>query len=562
MNRTKSRLWLGGLFVLALAALLAAPAWAAGDWPIYGGNYWNDRFSPLEQINTDNAGRLHVAFTFPLGTLGDHQSTPLAVGDTLYVTSSAGPKYVWAVDARSGAVRWVHENQVPADIGAYNCCGLNNRGAAYSNGRVFVGRQDAYLVALDARSGRELWKAQVGDYKAGTEITSPPLVVHDKVITGINGGEFGGRGSLQAYDVATGRLVWRTYTVPGPGERGNDTWKGDSWKHGGAVIWNVGAYDPKLNLAYWGTSNPQPWADAPRAPDSPNYGKYRNLWSSSVIAVNPDTGKIVWAFQEVPDDAWDYDALEPQLADLKIGGHEVPALLDLGKGGFLYVLDRRNGKLISAKPYVYVNWAKGVNQETGRPIEVPDKRPTLTHVAKNVCPHLSGGTTWMPKSWNPMTGLLYIQSDNMCQDVKENKIEYHRGTLYLGTDNSALPGPGNFLGEVIAVDPVTHKKVWGAKESLPYNGGVLSTAGGVVFYGDWEGWFYARDARTGRLLWKFNTGNGITAGPVSYAVDGKQYVAVVGGRLVAIPGFLGDIGKTMVERSPQVGGSLYVFSLD
>jgi alcohol dehydrogenase (cytochrome c) len=554
----------GGLaFALCLALTVASRAMAQNvDWPIYGGDYANDRYSALDQINTSNVGRLRAAWALSLGVLKDYQTTPIVVGNTLYVTASLGPKYVYAVDAKTGKVKWTYAPDMPKDVVAYNCCGTNNRGVAYANGRVFVGRLDGYLAALDANSGKELWKTQVVDYKQGAVITSPPLPVHDKVLTGYNGAEFGVRGALQAYDQATGRLIWKTYTIPGPGEPGNDTWKGDSWKHGGGVIWNVGAYDPRLNLTYWGTGNAAPWAVAPRAPDSPNYGKFTNLYAASVIAVNPDTGKMVWHFQETPADAWDYDATEPVLADIKVNGETVPALIDAGKNGFLFVADRRNGRLLSVQPYVFVNWAKRFDLKTKRPVEVPDKRPTFNHEAKNVCPHIYGGKSWEPSSFDPKTGLLYIPSTNMCQDIKEQKIDYHRGTFYLGTDNSTLPGPGGYLGKLRAIDPVTHKEVWGVAQDWPVNGGVLSTAGGLVFAGDWEGYFNARDATTGQLLWRFNTGSGIAAGPITYQIDGKQYVAVVSGKLSAIPGYFGELGKRMIAAGTPEGGTLFVFALE
>jgi alcohol dehydrogenase (cytochrome c) len=562
---TSRRILAGAVLALALCLAIAPAKSAAGadmDWPMYGATYANDHYSPLDQINTGNVSRLRVAYTLSLGVLKDHQATPIVVGDTLYVPSSFGPKYVYAVDAKTGKIKWTYTPNVPADVIAYNCCGGNNRGVAYANGRVFVGRLDGYLVALDANTGKELWKTQVVDYKAGTVLTSPPLPVHDKVITGYNGAEFGGRGALQAYDQATGRLIWRTYTIPGPGEPGNDTWKGDSWKHGGAVVWNVGAYDPELNLTYWGTGNAAPWAVAPRAPDSVKYGKFTNLYAASVIAVNPDTGKMVWYFQETPADAWDYDATEPLLANLKINGKTVPALIDAGKNGFLFVADRRDGRLLSAKPYVYINWAKSFNIETGRPVEVAAMRPTFNHEVKNVCPHIYGGKSWEASSYNPKTGLLYINSNNMCQDIKEQKIDYHRGTFYLGTENTTLPGPGGYLGKLVAIDPATQKQVWGAPEPWPANGGVLSTGGGLVFYGDWEGYFNARDAATGALLWKFNTGNGISAAPITYQIDGKQYVAVVAGKLSAIPGYFGELGKRMIAAGTPEGGTLFVFALE
>src|SRR5215472_10900292 len=452
------------------------------------------------------------------------------------------------VDARSGEVRWRYSPEIPADVQQTTCCGLDNRGVAHANGKIFVGRLDGYLVALDAKTGKELWKSQVIDYTSGSVITSPPTVVKNLVITGFGGGEYGVRGSITAFDQDTGREVWKLHTVPAPGEPGNDTWKGDSWKFGGGVAWHIGSYDPALNLLYYGTSNPAPWGASIRGNDSSSIGQYTNLYTASTIAINPDTGKIVWHYQTTPHDAWDYDGVnELVLADLDIGGQKTPVALKADRNGFFYVLDRRNGKLLSAEKFIELNWATSIDMTTGRPVENADKRPRLGFRAKNICPNLIGGKNWMPMSYSLQTGLVYMPTMNLCMDLEGVQPQYKRGAFYLGVEfDLGKSGPGGHLGEVMAWDPVKKQKVWGNKDELLYLGGMLSTAGGLVFHGDLKGWFKALDAKTGAALWKFNTGSGVSAAPMTYELGGKQYVAVVSGRTFAIPAFFGPIGEKMV----------------
>jgi alcohol dehydrogenase (cytochrome c) len=560
MKRTLTRL--ATSLILALSLALGAAAQSASDWPVYGGNPGNTRHSPLAKIDTGNVKQLKVAWALQLGTLRSQESTPLVIGDTLYVTSSSGPQHVFAVDARTGVVRWRYSPEIPAGIDQFACCDVPNRGAAYANGRVFVGRLDGHLVALDAKTGKEIWKTAVVDYTQGSVITSPPTIVKNLVITGFGGGEYGARGHISAFDQESGKEAWRLYTVPGPGDPGYETWKGDSWKFGGGVAWHIGSYDPALNLLYYGTSNPSPWAASVRGSDSSNYGVFTNLYTASTLAINPDTGKIVWHYQTTPHDAWDYDGVnELVLADVNIGGQTTPVLFKADRNGFFYVLNRKTGQLISARPFVQINWATAVDMTTGRPIEAPEKRPRLKFKATNICPNVIGGKNWMPMSYNPQTGLVYIPSMNLCMDLEGAEVNYKRGTFYLGVEfDLGKVGPGGHMSEVIAWDPIKQQKAWGKTEELPYPGGMLTTAGGLVFHGDIKGWFKALDARTGQLLWQFNTGSGISAAPMTYEVDGKQYVAVVSGRTRSIPAFFGPIGEKMVNASPE-GGTLFVFEL-
>ncbi|HEY7038308.1 MAG TPA: PQQ-dependent dehydrogenase, methanol/ethanol family [Methylomirabilota bacterium] len=558
MKRITSLLSL--LSLLGLVSIAAADSGAA--WGVYGGDTANTRYSTLSRINTSNVQQLRVAWALQLGSVRSQESTPILVGDTLYVTSSFGPKNVFAVDAKTGTVRWRYSPDVPGGIDQFACCDVNNRGVAYANGKIFVGRLDGHLVALDAKTGQELWKTQVVDYTQGSVITSPPTIVKNLVITGFGGGEYGARGYLSALDQDSGKEVWRFWTVPGPGEPGNDSWKGDSWKYGGATAWLIGSYDPALNLIYYGTSNPSPWGGSIRGPDSGNYGTMTNLYSSSTIALNADTGKLVWHFQSTPHDVWDYDGVnELVLADVNVNGQKTPAMFKADRNGFFYVLNRQTGKLISAQSYVPINWATGVDMTTGRPIEVPDKRPRFKFRAMNICPNLLGGKNWHPMSYSPQTGLVYIPSINLCMDMEGAEPAYKRGSFYLAFEfDLGKSGPGNYMSELIAWDPVKQQKAWGNKDALPWLGGTMTTAGGLVFHGDIRGWFRALDAKTGKQLWQFNTGSGVAAAPMTYEIDGKQYVAVVSGRTFSIPVFLGPIGKQMVDASPE-GGTLFVFEL-
>jgi alcohol dehydrogenase (cytochrome c) len=539
---------------------------SAQNWPVYGGDAGNTRFSESKQINTGNVNKLKVDWVLQLGSLRSQESTPILVDGLLYVTSSFGPKNLFAVNAKTGEVKWRYSPEVPKGIDQFACCDVNNRGVAHANGKIFVGRLDANVVALDAKTGKELWKTAVVDYTQGSVITSPPTLVKNLVITGFGGGEYGARGALVALDQNTGKEVWRTSTVPQVGEKGGETWKGDSAKFGGAVAWHIGSYDPKLNLVYYGTSNPSPWSAAVRGNDSSNVGQYTNLYSASLLALDADTGKITWHYQFTPHDAWDYDGVnELVFADLPINGKKTPVLMQANRNGFFYVIDRASGKLHSAKQFIDgVNWATGVDLKTGTPIEAAGnaKRPGMGRKAADICPNLIGGKNWQPMSYNPQTGLVYIPTMNLCMDLEGIQADYKRGTFYLGVNfDLGKVGPGGHMGGLKAWDPVAQKQVWFNKEPLPFSGGTMSTAGGIVFQGDIKGMFRAMDAKTGKVLWQFNAGSGISAAPMTYTIDGKQYIAVVSGRTLSIPAFFGALGEKMVDASPE-GGALYVFSLN
>ena len=553
--------------LMTIAVMLGAVQAAnASDWGVYGGDTGNTRFSENKQVNASNVSKLSVKWALQLGTNRSQESTPIIVGDTMYVTSSFGPKNVFAVNAKTGEVKWRYSPEIPKGVDQFACCDVNSRGVSYADGKIYFGTLDARLIALDAKTGKEVWASKVVDYTQGSVITSPPTVAKNVIVTGFGGGEYGVRGALVGYDLKTGKELWRTSTVPTGSEKNADTWKNDSSKYGGGAAWFIGSYDPKLNLVYYGTSNPAPWSAAVRGNDSSEVGKFTNLYTASVIAMNPDTGNIAWHYQFTPHDAWDYDGVnELVFADLPINGKTTAVIMQANRNGFFYVIDRANGKLLSAKQFVDgVNWATGIDLKTGSPIEAPNnsKRPGLKRKASDVCPNLLGGKNWMPMSYNKVTGLVYIPTLNLCMDMEGIQEDYKRGQFYLSVNfDLGKMGPGGHGGGLKAWDPVAQKTVWMNKNSLPFNGGTMTTASGLVFAGDIQGMFRAFDAKTGKELWKFNTGSGITAAPMTYTIDGKQYVAVVSGRTQSIPAFLGEIGEKMVNASPE-GGTLFVFALN
>ncbi len=556
---------------IAFAALTWLPARADealdkalqvdSNWPLYGRTYDNTRYSPLTQVTDQNVGQLKLVYAFQLGALRSNEATPIVIGDTLYVSSSSGPRSVYALDARTGTIRWQYQPIVAEDVEPFVCCDLDSRGVTYADGKIIFGTLDGRLMALDAATGKEVWKQIVVDYKQGSAITSPPLVVKNLVISGHAGGEYGARGSISAFELATGKPVWKTYTIPGPGEPGNETWKGDSWQHGGGNAWLVGSYDRKTNTVFYGTSNPGPWNAAVRSTGTSDLGKLTNLYASSTIALDPDTGKIKWALQSTPAEAWDYDGVnELVLADITIAGQKTPVMMKADRDGFFFVANRETGKLISAEPFVPVNWASGYDLETSRPIEVPAKRPRVDYKATDICPSWMGGKNWQPMSFNPNTGLVYITTNNTCQDMQGQDVTYRRGAFYLGNDFAVNPGHGDHLGQLLALDPATQKPAWTLNLPLPWNGGTMSTAGNLVFFGDITGWFHALNAKTGEQLWKMNVGSGVGAGPMTFAVDGKQYIAILAGRAESPPAFMGEVGKKIIAATPE-GGTLFVFAL-
>lgn len=486
------------------------------NWLHYSGDYSGRRHSALKQIHTGNVEHLRAQWVFQTGAAGSKfEVTPLVIDGVMYV--SAQDNRAYALDARTGRIIWRYQRSLPEKIAL--CCGRINRGLAALGNKVFLATLDAHLVALDAKTGNVVWDAEAEDVRKGYTFTVAPLVVKDKVIVGVAGGEYGIRGFIDAYDAETGKRAWRFYTIPGKGEPGNETWAGDSWKYGGAPAWLTGTYDPELNLVYWGTGNPGPDLHG-------GDRKGDNLYSDSVVALDADTGKLKWYFQFTPFDVHDWDATQvPVLLDTEFQGRPRKLLLMANRNGFFYVLDRANGKFLLGKPFARVTWAKEIGAD-GRPVVLPGSDPTPE--GNYVCPGLAGGTNWMSPSYNPQTGFFYVAVREQCDLFYTAPQKYREGQLFFGSLFHARPGEKDW-GAVRALDPRTGQMKWEFKYySAPW-AGTLSTAGGLVFAADLEGYLIALDAETGKSLWNFYTGSSIAASPMTYAVDGKQHVVIPSG---------------------------------
>jgi len=502
------------------------------NWLTYNGSYASQRYSRLTGIDRDNVSDLRLQWMLPDQVFGAWESNPIVVDGVMYLTER--PNDVMAVDAVTGRVFWIYHYE--PDERARVCCGANNRGVAVLDGRVFMGTLDAHLVALDAVSGKPLWDVQVADVAQAYSITMAPLVVKDRVIVGVGGGEFGIRGFVAAYDAATGREAWRFHTIPGPGEPGHETWEEDDWEHGGAPVWVTGSYDPELNLTYWGVGNPGPdWNPAQRPGD--------NLYSDCVIALDPDTGELRWYFQFTPNDGYDYDSVQvPVLADLDWNGSPREVMLWANRNGYFYALDRITGEFLSGHPFVKVNWSSGLD-ENGRPIPTPRPPGAPTF------PRNQGGTNWYPPSYSPRTGLFYFSAWKDYGSVyRREEAEYTPGRAFLGggprpyTPTPGAPGIGIGRtdpvndwtdavghGVVMAMDPHTGQSRWTFDQFDVSDSGILTTASDLLFTGGREGYFHALDARTGEELWRASLGGQIEMAPITYEVEGRQYVAVISG---------------------------------
>ncbi len=500
------------------------------NWLTYSGGYQSQRHTRLDQITADNVSDLELQWVFQAQSLQAFQTTPLVVDGIMYLTEA--PNTVVALDAKLGRVFWEYE-YTPAQT-SRPCCGRVNRGVAILGDTLFMGTIDAQLIAIDAISGQPIWQTSVADPEAGYALTLSPLVVKDKVVVGIAGGEYGIRGFISAYDVATGEEAWKFYTIPGPGEPGHETWQGDDWKYGGASAWLTGSYDPDVDLIYWGIGNPGPdWNPEQRPGD--------NLYSDSVVALNPDTGALEWHFQFTPNDPYDYDAVQvPVLVDYPAqDGGTLKLMLWGNRNGFFYVIDRTNGRFINGEEYIDINWAEGLT-DTGRPIMTPQPPGATTF------PGVQGGTNWYSPSYSPSTRLFYLSAWEGYGSVFEaQEAEYQEGRLFLGgrpaapDPSSVIPGlargpintwtEANGTGSVIAIDPTTGEEQWKFDMTDVTSSGILTTATDLLFTGGREGYFHALDAQDGELLWKTTLGGMIANGPISYGVDGRQYVAVASG---------------------------------
>jgi alcohol dehydrogenase (cytochrome c) len=489
------------------------------EWLTYWGDYHATRFRNLNQINDRNVGQLRLEWLFQTGASGASETVPLVSNGVMYFTTPNSG--IDAVDARSGRSIWHYQYHIPKD--AKYCCGSLNRGLAILGRRLYMLTPDTRLLAIDTRDGSLIFNAEVASAEGGAYGgTEAPLVVKDKIVLGTAAGDYGIRGFVDAYSAETGKRVWRVWTIPAPGEPGNETWGGDSWKHGGGATWMTGTYDPALNTVYWPTGNP--------APDL--YGAIRpgdNLYSDSILAIDADTGKLKWYFQFTPHDTWDYDATEtPMLVDLPWQGKTRKLLLHADRNGFYYVLDRETGQFLHANAFAKQTWAKGIDSK-GRPIPVEGLDPTPKGVL--VCPQCAGATNWMAPSYSPLTHLYYFNVREGCDIFFSKPPVYKEGTSYWSTTVRAQVQEHQ-SGRVTAMDPLTGETKWTFPlYSSPW-AGTMATAGNLVFAGDEDGYLMALNAQTGKLLWRVNTGSRLVTSPITYEIQGKQYVTMPSGSVV------------------------------
>jgi PQQ-dependent dehydrogenase (methanol/ethanol family) len=572
-----------------LPALKLVAAVANGDWRLPAGDYANTRFSPLSQINNQNVHNLKVVGTMSTGIPHGHEGQPLVVNNTMYVVTPF-PNYLIALDLTKPGMpmRWRFEPHPNPQAVGVACCDLVNRGASFADGKIVYATLDCDVIAVDANRGTQVWRTSIGDINVGETVTMAPLIVKDTVIIGNSGGELGVRGKVVGLDLKTGQRNWIAYSTGpdqdvliGPGfhpfykkdqgkDLGTSTWNPDGWKLGGGTVWGWISYDPETDLIFYGTGNPGPW--------NPDLRPGDNKWTCVIFARKPETGEAVWAYQVVPHDAWDYDEIMENIPiDMEWQGKMRKLLVHPGRTGFVFVLDRESGEVLSAEKYEPTNWAKQYDLKTGDPEIDPSKIAHTGVTARNICPSPTGAKDFIPSALSPRTGYLYIPSHNTCMDHEGKEANYIAGTPYLGTSTRMYPGPGEYQGELVAWDVAHAKKVWGVKESeLPVYSGVLATGGDVVFYGTMDGWFRALDAHSGTILWQFKTASGIIGDPMTYnGPDGRQYVAIysgVGGWMgaVALPTIstdddyaaLGVVGAMKnIKKYTGPGDILYVFGL-
>jgi len=507
------------------------------NWLTYSGGYSSQRHTTLREITRANVRNLEQKWVLQGQVLGAWQSSPLVVNGTMYLTQR--PNDVLALDAETGRVFWRYQYNNSTDQRV--CCGANNRGLAIHGDTLFMGTLDAHLIAIDARNGQPLWNTTVADSKLAYSVTMAPLVIKDLVLVGTGGGEYGIRGFIAAYDVRTGKEVWRFNTIPAPGQPGSETWQGDDWEHGGASVWVTGSYDPALNLTYWGVGNPGPdWNPDQRPGD--------NLYSDSVVALDADTGALTWHFQFTPNDAYDYDAVQiPVLVDMQWQGQPRKLMMWANRNGFFYVLDRATGEFLHGSPFVKVNWASGLDAK-GRPIQTPQPPGAPTW------PGNQGGTNWYSPSFSPRTELFYLSAwVDYASYFRREQQEFELGRNYAGGGHRVVTpvpdSPGVAIGrrtpinnwtdaiahgEVIALDPRTGQQRWSFRQYDVTDSGIMTTATDLLFTGGREGYFHALDARTGELLWKASLGGQIVNAPVSFEIDGKQYIATISGNNLVV----------------------------
>ncbi len=514
----------------------------------YGMGYDMKRYSPLKQINTSNVKRLVPVWSMSMANDLGEQAQPMIYNGVMYVTNV---KWTFAIDVATGKQIW--RTPVDYDPGTPRvvCCGVSNKGPAIFNGKLYRVTLDAHVLALDMKTGKQLWKNKFAEWKEGYSSIVAPLVANGVLITGMSGAEFGVRGFLDGWDLETGKALWRRYTIPGPGEPGSETWptEVDAYKRGGGSTWVTGSYDPELDLTYWGTGNAAPWNTRYRGKDS--------LYSASVVAIRPKTGEIVWHYQFTPDDSFDYDGVnENVIADINIDGALRKVILHADRNGFFYVIDRANGKLLRAFPFGKVNWATHVDLKTGRPVETDVRARLIAGEEVELWPAF-GVKNWAQMSFNPKSGMVYMNTINFPQFFKLVPTEYKAGTRYTGAESRPSPrAPGDDAeGFQLALDPLTGKVKWQNKlTDYVSQAGMLSTEGGLVFTGRMTGEFEALDEATGKLLWKFQTGSGVNAPPVTYTHKGRQYITV-------LSGLAGDSRGRKAAPTVPAGGAVWTFAL-
>jgi alcohol dehydrogenase (cytochrome c) len=525
-----------------------------GDVTTYGMGWSLQRHTPLKQITPANAKNLAPVWNLSLDNSTNASNQPLVIDGVMYVASHT---HTLAIDALTGRQKWKVAIELPNDIAGYLCCGIHTRGMAALNGVLYRTTIDAHVMAISMTDGKVLWKQKAAEYKDGYSMTHAPLIADGVLITGISGGEYGSRGFLDGWDLKTGEKKWHRWTTAAPGEPGGDTWKGEAHKTGGAPTWLTGSYDPELNLVYWGVGNGGPWNAAARGGDS--------LYIGSVLALKPSTGEVVWHYQFSPGDPYDYDGVnELVLADLPIAGKTTKVLMQANRNGFFYVIDRTNGKLISGTQFARkVNWASGIDKASGRPIDTAmTAMVRKTEEMKDfieVWPSAFGGKNWMPMSYDPGRKLVFLNSIDLGMKVKYVKQERPGGpNWYLGLELGGFvdPSDGN-RGALVAWDPVAAKPVWTVRNKSPFWAGVLSTASGVVFTGSQTGQFLAFDSKTGKKLWSFQTGSGISGLPIAWEKNGREYITVLSGAAQVYGALAGDPDLANVPA----GGSVWTFAL-
>jgi len=555
-----------------------------GQWTMPGKDYASRRYSALAQITRANVTRLKPVWSFSTGVLGGHEGQPLVVGSTMYVVTPF-PNVLYAFDlTREGyPLKWKYRPDVNPTAVGVACCDAINRGAVYAAGKIVYNLLDGHTVAVDANTGRELWKTQIADMGQGETTPMAPFIARDRVLVGPSGGEFGIYGWVKALDLASGKILWTAHnmgpdslmiarpgTFRGGANLGVSTWSGDSWRRGGAPVWGWISYDPQLDLIYFGTGNPGPYNTEQRPGE--------NKWTNSVLARRPRDGALVWAYQFTPHDSWDFDAnAEMILTDLVVGGRMRKVLVTFNKNGFAYTLDRATGELLVAEAFAHVTWAKGIDRRTGVPIVDSTKLTGASRGnVKGICPSLEGGKSPVSSSaYSPRTGLFYTATNNLCMNFEATEVTRIPATPFIGATTPYVAGPGGHMGAFIAWDAARGRKMWEIKERFPVWSGTVVTAGDVAFYGTLDGWFKAVDIRTGREVWKFKVGSGVVGAPITFrGPDGKQYVAVyagIGGDWFLLSGDVraddpadlrppADFAPDLARHTSQ-GGMVWIFGL-